>query len=330
VVRLLLARGADANARSDFLGPDGEATDPGATGPVDRAEWSGGMTPLVFASREADSEAAGILLDAGADVNLAMANGSTALLVAILNRHNTLALTLLDAGADPNLADGRGQTPLYAAIDMRNLEVTEVPPPEPDDVDELPLIDALLDHGADPNIQVTAKLPYRGGINATWLNVDGASSFYRAAASGDITVMRRLLEFGADPRTAAADGTTPLMVVSGIGWRPGISHTWPEGDQIAALELCLELGADVTDVNDAGLTALHGAAFKGWDRAVRVLVEHGARLDAQDTDGRIPLEWAEGVSFAAQPPQRQESTVALIVELMDAAGLTDPEPAEAP
>jgi len=114
-------------------------------------------------------ESARILLAAGADVNTKMANGSTALLVAILNGHYSLATFLLDHGANPNVADKDGKAALYAAVEMRNYQVTDTPGPQADKADALNLTKALLNHGADPNARLTAKPPYRGGINRTWL-----------------------------------------------------------------------------------------------------------------------------------------------------------------
>jgi hypothetical protein len=73
----------------------------------------------------------------------------------------------------------------------------------------------------------------------------------------------------------------------------------------------------VNAANADGLTALHGAAFRGWNLAVRLLVENGAELTAADGQGRIPLDWAEGVSFGGQSPRREEQTIALLEELME-------------
>jgi ankyrin repeat protein len=49
-----------------------------------------------------------------------------------------------------------------------------------------------------------------------------------------------------------------------------------------ALRLLLETGADVNAANDQGLTPLMGAAHRGANEELAVLVEHGAKLDAKD------------------------------------------------
>ena len=182
---------------------------------------SGGITALMLAARENSVETAAILVAAGADINLAMANGSTALLMAILNGNYNVAAFLLDHGANPNVTDKDGKAALYAAIDMRNLATTDTPGPAADKAEALELTKTLLHHGADPNARLSGKPPFRGGANRSWLSEPGATPFYRAAASGDITVMRLLLSYGADPYIATTDNTTPLMVASGIGYLVG-------------------------------------------------------------------------------------------------------------
>ena len=71
----------------------------------------------------------------------------------------------------------------------------------------------LLARGANPNARVNTT-PFRGfyQVSANWANFDGQTPFLRAALSGDVTLMRLLLEHGADPqldhlrRRDAADG----------------------------------------------------------------------------------------------------------------------------
>ena len=43
-----------------------------------------------------------------------------------------------------------------------------------------------------------------------------------------------------------------------------------------------------------GQTALFGAAFWGWNDVVTFLAEHGAKIDATDTEGRTPVDAALG------------------------------------
>jgi ankyrin len=319
-VKMLLEHGAEVNGRSNIVLPANAqgGVGGGTGGSAAPALGTGGTTALLLAVRQTNPETVRILLDAGVEINLRMGDGTSVLVVAVINGHYELAQFLLNRGADPNLADGKGRTPLYAAIEMRNMGTTDMPPPKGDNVDLLDLIETFLEHGANTNMRLTARLPYRGGINPSWLAEPGATPFYRAAAANDVPVMRLLLDHGADPLIGALDNTTPLMVAAGVGWLPGISHTWTESDQIEALEICMRAGHDIHASNNAGLTALHGAAFRGSNAAVEFLVARGASLDAKDKEGRIPLNWAEGIYFGGQPPRREEQTIVLIRESMNA------------
>jgi ankyrin repeat protein len=144
----------------------------------------------------------------------------------------------------------------------------------------------------------------------------GATPFYRAAASGDVKLMRILLAYGADPYIETQDNTTPLMVAAGVGYLVGSTYTWPESDALDALKLCVELG-NVNAANNAGLSALHGAAFRGWNAAVKALVDRGAKLDAKDKQGRTPMNWADAIYRGGGiAPVRQVQTIALLEQLL--------------
>jgi ankyrin repeat protein len=84
------------------------------------------------------------------------------------------------------------------------------------------------------------------------------------------------------------------------------------------VQLCLTLGADVNATNSMGLTALLGAVNRGSNEIIRVLVDHGARLDVVDKEGRDALRWAEGVFLAAVGAERKAATIALLEELQSA------------
>lgn len=287
-----------------------------APGQQGAAAGSGGITALMLAARENSLETVEVLVEAAADANLTMANSSTALLMAILNGNYSVASFLLNHGANPNLADKDGKTALYATVEMRNLATTDTPGPAADKAEALELTKLLLDRGADPNARLTGRPPFRGGANRSWLSEPGATPFYRAAVSGDVKTMRLLLGYGADPYVATADNTTPLMVAAGIGYLVGSTYVWSESEALEALELCLQLG-DVNAVNNAGLTALHGAAFRGWNAGVQLLVDKGASLTAKDKQGRTPMNWADGVYRGGGiAPVRQVQTIALLQKLM--------------
>ena len=277
----------------------------------------GAMTPLLYAARDGRHEVAIALLEAGARVNTAEANGITPLLMAITNGNVDVARLLVERGANVKAADWYGRTPLWAAVDVRNLEKRG--PARGNGVDRaamLDLIRLLLSKGADANARTKEVQPVRRFImplgSLSWVDVTGETPFIRAALAGDVTVMRLLLDHGADPNIATFSGTTALMVAAGVNWV--FNQTYDEGPAalLEAAKLCVESGANVNAANGMGLRAVHGAANRGSDDILRFLVSKGARLDATDREGRTPMTWAGGVFLATNAPEPKPSTIALI------------------
>lgn len=281
----------------------------------------GGLTPLLYAARDGRTEAAKILLDAGADIEGPDPNGITPLLMAIADNQVATARLLIDRGAKINVSDWYGRTPLWTAVEVRNMD--EDNGSFENGVDREPVLDlinVLLDKGANPNARTKESIPIRRFMLRTtgtleWVDFTGQTPFLRAAYSGDVTVMRALLKHGADPKIATFGGTTPLMAAAGVNWV--VDQTYDEGQKnlLEAVKLCFDLGLDLNDVNSMGLTALMGAANRGSDEIIEWLVSKGARLDVKDNEGRSPLNWAEGVFLATHPGKSKPSSMALIQKL---------------
>jgi uncharacterized protein len=325
IVKLLLDHGADINAHTSVTMPKGEyvpARAGGASGNGiirQRAlpTANGGMTPLLFAVRDANLDMTGLLLDRGADIRQSSGNHTSPLLIALLNGQVGLATELLAKGADPNATDDYHRGALFAAIDLRNFNHEKYGDLPTDGRDPLDLIKALIKKGADPNTR-TDTVPVHGlmQFDASWVNFDGQTPFVRAALSGDIEVMRLLLESGANPNIATTQGTTALMAAAGINWIPGQTFSHPEAEYVEAVKLCLDRGADVNAHNSLGLTAMHGAANRGWESVMQVLADHGAKPDVKDNEGRTPMTFAKGIFLAVRPPEAKPKAMALLNKLM--------------
>lgn len=128
----------------------------------------------------------------------------------------------------------------------------------------------------------------------------GATPFMLAAMDGPPDLMKRLLARGADPTLTTRQGTTALMVAAGLGRVPVESRVTDAGT-MAAVQLLLELGADVKAANAEGSTALHGAAHIQLDALVQFLVERGADVNARNARGLTPLLVAEGAGHSDNP-----------------------------
>ena len=254
-----------------------------------RARSKGGFTALLFAAQQGNLESTEILLSAGADLNEPAPDGITPLLVAVESGHARLASFLLDKGAHVD-ASAAGRTALHAAVQAARPDIAA----------------ELLARGADPNARLTRRLPRVAGELAGGPgSMIGATPFWLAAKFADVGLMRLLVEKGADPRLAAKDGTTPLMVAAGIGWVDGqdrYGNLLFESDlskrqqaDLEAVTFALAHGGDVNAVNEHGQTAMHGAAYMGSDAIVRLLAQQGANIDVVDKYGQTPLVIADGI-----------------------------------
>ena len=103
------------------------------------AEASDGARPLHLACFFGQTEAAKLLLDGGADVNVAVAafGGVFPIHSAAASQSVEIIKLLLQAGADPNTKQQGGGTALHAAAKHGDTAMTQL----------------LLDNGADPNIR---------------------------------------------------------------------------------------------------------------------------------------------------------------------------------
>lgn len=296
-----------------------------------------GLTPLLFAVREGRKDVLRVLLRAGADVNDAVPTdagrrrgyggrpppaGASALLLAVTNGHYELAAELLDACADPN-ADLTGYTVLHAITVVRKPGVGDNDPaPEGSGtMSSLELVKKLVARGANVNARMTKK----ANLNNTRLNEIGATPFLLAALTADAELMRTLAASGADPSLTNVEKSTPLIVAAGLATRSPGEDAGTEGEVLEALQVALELGADINAVDANGETAVHAAAYKNLPQVVKFLAARGARIELWNQPNRFgwtPLAIAAGYRFGNFKPSPETETA--VREVMIAAGVTPP------
>jgi uncharacterized protein len=335
VVRLLLEAGADIHARTltyptrVSFGPERPNKDPLAFGFIER----GGSTAFLFAARSGDVESAKLLISAGTDVNESLPDNQSAVVVAARSGHEKLAQFLVEQGADPNAA-GAGFAPLHIAILHSQPE----------------LLKALLNHGADPNVELKRGTPIRrnggdlelptgeGAIDQIGaVNFMGATPFWLAAKYADVGLMRILADSGADRRKPLKNGITPLMAAAGFGWngsktRRGLDYhvsalgidgkkTAVQKDREAletleAVTFLLDKDADVNQTDAEGNTALFGAIELGLESTVKALVDNGAALNVKNKAGQTPLSLtADRGSRTRTTPEELASMRSLLLRL---------------
>jgi ankyrin repeat protein len=301
----------------------------------------GGLGALHFAARDGRIEATKLLLDRGAAIDQPTAGDqSTPLVVATINGNFDLARMLLDRGADPNLASEDGVAPLFATINHEWNLRTWYPQPtagRQQSTSYLDLMKALLDKGADPNARLKQHL-WHAAYNTGRMGVDfqGVTAFWRAAYSLDLAAMKLLVAHGADPHIPStkppgesrgeddgpSDGpradrsglppakngdpsVTALHAATGVGYgtsRVGQQHRHvPEGWLPAVRYLVDELGLDVNARDHEGYSAVHHAASRGDNAVILFLVERGADVNAVSRRGQTTIDMANGPQQRVQP-----------------------------
>ncbi len=335
--RLLIDNGADVKARSNFVpaanGRGFEGRTP-VSDPAERVEEfaSGLLTPLMLAAREGDIESGRLLLGAGADVNAIAGDGKDALGLAIFNGNYDFASFLIDSKSKVNQADTQRFTPLFWAVDRRNME-TAPNFPWMVTADPLPLIRKLLDAGADPNAIVN-NTP-RARMRAGSPRIVFATALMRAAFSGDLELTKLLLEYKADPKVISSDGETMIAAAAGLGFIQGYSKGRTAAERLEVVKLFVQLGADVNQADDYGITPLMVAGNMGDTKVIQYLVDAGADLAAYDlgkkNDGAfgasveplMPVDYAIGVGTFV--PNNaviiHEEAVALMFRMMKERGI---------
>ena len=285
--RTLVRAGVDVNIRSQpdpengrGLGSRGAGTGSGAAGP----------------GRAGAARGAGGFGERG-NTNFA---GSTPLLVATVRGNVPLALFLLDHGANPNVMDA-GFAPLHWAAGnwengLANPVYGFVDPIGgiPDREAKLRLVKALLAHGANPNLQATARPPGFGGTGTGGYNdAIGATPFIVAANAADVEMMGILLAAGADPRIVTRTNSNALLAATALN--RGIGEIVDNEDQaLEAVKFLIDVGVDPKAFTTFNENALFGPAYRGWNRLLELLIEKGADVNIVNKAGVTPWLAASG------------------------------------
>ncbi len=197
--------------------------------------------------RRALTAAAVLLLAAGSHAAVRFSHRNESLRLAVVQNDPVQVRRLLAWGADPNSSafSPLAATPLSreAAGARKTVLMVAVSAAHP------AIVDALLDRGANPNIQL------QNGQSALML------------AARDPGLVHVLLAHGADTKLRDRKGRTALIFAAQAG-------------NVEAMRDLLAHGASVEEADNAQQTALCIASATHHEEAVRVLLEHNANTDA--------------------------------------------------
>ena len=239
LVRMLVDHGANINAEDN---------------------WS--RTPLhrVLEARGYSDEhrfgVAQLLVERGADVNAREKSQETPLHLASYFPQLKLVRMLLDRGANVNVEDGRGRTPLHRVLEVERYSYER----------RFGIAQLLIARGADVNAQ----------------DEDHETPLLLASHFPEFTLMQMLIDNGANVNAEDNWSRTPLHRVTA-------TEDYSHEDRFDVAELLIERGADVNARDKSHNTPLHLAASLQELNLVRLFLDHDATVKAKDNLGRTPL-----------------------------------------
>jgi ankyrin repeat protein len=291
IAEMLIAKGANVNAVENFRG----------------------QTALMWAAAEDHPQVVDLLLAHGADVGVRakyddwprqmtsepraqfrQTGGLTALLYATRSGCTRCAIALVKAGADVNQPNPDGITPLINALDSRSYDIAMF----------------LLDKGANPGawdmngrtplycaVDMHSWKPRGFGGPTGFAGYPGATAPHPESRATAMEVINRLLAMGVDPNHE-------------------LTRMRPNGNGRGRFEDYMMRG---------GTGPLMVATLSFDDEAVKVLLAHGAEVDAPNDFQITPLMAASGMSGSArsggdgpQPPDVQARALKVIDLFLDA------------
>lgn len=253
-----------------------------------------GRTALHNAVEIGSLEMVAFLLECGLDVNSADELGYTPAWLAVKKNNDELLRLLISNGANIHVLarvfeDGTKASLLYLAAQLGNISI----------------IEALIDNGADANIAAEdGSTPFIVALfEGEWAaaeyllkSSDGqvlthttkeyrSSALLRASMYGQVSLVKGLLDKGANVNDSNAEGTTSLHAATELSGSEEV------------VQLLVNKGADVNAQDINGVTPLHRAAENGLFNIAKILLINGANPGAISKKGDTPEDIARGEGY---------------------------------
>lgn len=251
-------------------------------------------TPLHLAAEKGHEGAVRLLMEHGAAADEAAGvldrAGNTPLHSAAKNGHEAVVRVLLEMGVDCTIMTKSGATPLHWAAKMGHEAVVVVlleneavaDATTQDDSKSTPLhwlaesyCWTMIFKGRDP--EPIIKRLIEKGADPKAANANGKTALHYAAENGEYATMRKEEKYthGRSPRGIKTPGTNQEAVQA--------AHQ-------NLITLLLNNGADINARDLSGSTALHCAAAYGDEHTVKLLLDRGAGIEVKNDAGQTALE----------------------------------------
>jgi ankyrin repeat protein len=211
-------------------------------------------TALSWAAYRGDTEAVGLLAQAGSDVDSLDEDGQTPLILATRNGHSDSITKLLTFKPDLNIRD--------AIFEQ-----------------------SAVSYAAEKGHTEVVKLLIEAGCNIYSQTRERFSPLERAAQRGDPELLR--LFFGL--RSDGEPHPEELVRVKAIA--EALHHAC-NNDYSKTRDLILAEKRYLTSTDEDGRTVLSWTVERGSEKTVKFLLDNGAKPDATDSNNRTPLSWA--------------------------------------
>ncbi|KAI1824958.1 ankyrin repeat-containing domain protein [Xylaria intraflava] len=261
-----------------------------------------GSSALHRAAQNGHVECVKLLVEAGGDLNVQKINGTTPLHLAVLNKHHDVVKYLLERGVDVNLDSKVIGTPLKVALDYFNSDVatllveanatTTISPNHMSGLTEKAFLFAIQHPAAvtlkSPGeiLQLVISRNYKEAApilleSVTGINETGGTyhtALQAAAVKGNIDIMEKLFEKGADPNIYGG--------LYGSALHAAIAKNNKE-----TVALLLKNSAN-PNIEHKGSPLVHHAVAQGSVEIVKLMLDHGADSNVRDVNGRPLLSHA--------------------------------------